>query len=226
MSAPPAPVVALIGPARAGKDTLALALGARFGYRRFAFADALKRAALATNPTVVLTPDDVTRLGPDRAPRGTLRYWEPRPVALADLVAAVGWDDAKACPAVRTLLQRLGVAMRENVGPDVWVRAALAEYQAATIDAYPEAPRAVFTDVRFSNEVEALRGIGALVVRIVRPDGPALTASAAAHVSETELAAYVADYTVTNDGTVADLNRAAADVHSRALVRAALPILY
>jgi hypothetical protein len=127
--------VALIGPAGVGKDTVARLLADRYGYTRVAFADALKDALIFADPQV-----NGKRIG--------------------DLVAARGWDGAKANPEVRRLLQAFGVAMR-RVDSSIWVRAV-----AQTVEALEG--RVVLTDVRFPNEVEYAKQLGAVLVRLDR----------------------------------------------------------
>lgn len=84
-------IVGLIGAKRAGKDSVAGVLVEQLGYRRFAFADALKAVALDAHD------------------------------GLGALVSSVGWEAAKDDGEVRTFLQKLGVAVREHVDEDVWV---------------------------------------------------------------------------------------------------------
>lgn len=133
-------LVGLIGRKRSGKDSFASVLVEEFGFRRVAFADPLKSAALDLDPII----------------RGGAR---PR---LADVVAAKGWESTKdKYPEARRTLQRLGVAIR-NIDPDFWLRAALAEIDRDTRPV-------VVTDVRFPNEAEKLAAMGAHLIRIERP---------------------------------------------------------
>lgn len=85
-------VVALIGPARVGKDSVFAALAARDDgrrYRRFAFADGVRRF--------------LERQDPSNYPPGVL------------------WDEIKRKPKVRRLLQETGMAGRA-VDPLLWIR--------------------------------------------------------------------------------------------------------
>lgn len=95
------PLVGLVGYAQAGKDTFAGFLG----YRRIAFADALKAAALVANPFIIETAD-----------------------SLAKTVDHLGWEQSKKCPTVREFLQNFGMGIREHVGEDAWVDAAFKDY--------------------------------------------------------------------------------------------------
>ncbi|MER5862215.1 hypothetical protein [Kitasatospora sp. NPDC002040] len=180
--------VALLGRARAGKDSIGARLVHQFAFIRVAFADPLRDAALDLDPIV----------GAERTAYGHL------PVRLSDVVGRYGWERAKAeHTEVRRTLQRLGEAVRTH-DPDYWLRLALARVDVAEAWNLPT----VVTDVRHTNEVEALRERGALVVRVERP-GHQLSGSAGEHVTETELSAYPADVTITNGGTLADLHQLA-----------------
>lgn len=143
------------------------------GWRRDAFADRMRTALYALNPKVV----------------GSAR--------VSDLVADFGWDRAKReCLEVRELLQRFGTeAGRSVLGENVWVDALMRNVQPGE--------RVVVTDMRFPNELAAIRGAGGLTVAILRRDyGPVN-----GHVSETALADLgLFDVVLENDGTVADLH--------------------
>ena len=81
--------------------------------------------------------------------------------ALRMSVPEKGWEWVKKdLPGGREFLQDLGVGVRDVLGADTWVRAAFAKYD-------PTLPT-VFTDVRFPNEIEAIRGRGGVIVRIER----------------------------------------------------------
>lgn len=107
------------------------------------------------------------------------------------------WDNAKTHRLhgfeVRRLLQKLGTeVVRESYGANAWVD--LVAKQIA--EEQPE--RAVITDVRFDNEAEWLRGLGAPVVRITRPGvGPVNT-----HASDRGISKHLVSVTVDNDSTL------------------------
>jgi hypothetical protein len=128
----------MVGYAQAGKDTFAGYLG----YRRLAFADVLKNVALGCDPIIEVRDQQVTRL---RA-----------------IVDHLGWEYAKSeYPEVRRFLQLLGTeGGRAHLGENVWVDAAFKDYD-------PGVPT-VFTDVRFPNEIQAIRDRGGIIVRIDR----------------------------------------------------------
>ncbi|MFJ8472155.1 hypothetical protein [Kitasatospora sp. NPDC094011] len=181
--------IALIGHARSGKDTIGARLGAKYSFVRLAIADPLRAVALDLDPIVGAQP-----LG-----MGTV------PIRLSEVVGRYGWERTKVeYSEVRRMLQRLGEAVRTH-DPEYWVRLALERVDVADQWGLP----VVVTDVRHTNELEALRSRGALVVRVVRPGVGRLAGAEGQHVTETELDQAEADVTVTNAGTLADLHQLA-----------------
>ena len=159
-----------------GKDTIASYLilhgSASYPFKRIAFADPLKDAAAAI-------------FGFDRSRLDD-----------ADYKAEVDpyWGVTR-----RTILQKLGTeCLRKGYADDVWIRAAKRRVEAAL-----EAGRSVvLPDVRFINEVEAVRSWGGVVWRVKRDAAPVH-----AHVSELELNGYAFDGVVENNGTMEELYR-------------------
>ncbi|MEU4568652.1 hypothetical protein [Micromonospora sp. NPDC023956] len=167
-----APIVGLIGRKRVGKDTVAARLVQTHGYRRHAFADKLRDAALALDPIVV--------------------GWQGITIRLSEVVRAVGWEVAKdKIPEVRRTLQNYGVAIRA-MDEDFWVRPVL-----SSIAADLTTP-AVVTDVRFPNEARAIVSAGGVLVRVVRPG----LDESDTHESETALVNYPTVYTLDNTATI------------------------
>ncbi|MEV3856074.1 hypothetical protein AB0J38_17335 [Streptomyces sp. NPDC050095] len=180
---PTYPHIALMGPARSGKDTVASLLVHGYQYTRLAFADRIKEAALTLDPSVPLPnyPRHFVRLS------GMVRIW--------------GWERAKTRqPEVRRLLQQLGQAMRA-VDEEIWRRPVMDRVAAATDWNLP----VVVSDVRHPDEADALQAAGAVLVRIDRPGADA--GPHAGHRSETALARRVPDFVLLNTGTFTDLAR-------------------
>lgn len=187
MSLPP--LVGLVGRKRAGKDSVAAALVEVHGFRRYAFADALRRAALTADPFIV----------------GPLLADEPQP--LSAIVHTLGWEglkNSKYGADSRSFLQHLGMAIRE-LDEGFWLRKVTAP---AAKDRFAGTP-VVVTDVRFTNEADAIEAAGGVLVRVERPgvdDGDS-------HVSETELATRPTRCKVVNDGTLEDLQARASALY-------------
>lgn len=92
---------------------------------------------------------------------------------------------------VREFLQRLGNAVREAIHPNFWVNALFNTYN----------DNIIIADVRYPNEVQAIKDRGGKVIRIERPG-----AGAGSHISETALDNYTGwDIVIDNVGTLKDL---------------------
>lgn len=142
------------------------------GFERIAFADPMREA--------------LYKLDPHIAGGWSLRM----------LVDVSGWDSVKReYPEVRGLLQRFGTEVgREMWGEDFWVRQGLAQAAGK--------PRVVVTDVRFENEVAAIKQAGGFMFRVVRPGyGPR-----EGHASEGDLS-HLCDRTIDNSGDLEHLRR-------------------
>jgi hypothetical protein len=161
-------LVGVTGKARSGKDTLAKFLVNNHGFKRVAFADALKEVvALIANEPVHLYHDEVHKETLSEALEQTRRW----------------------------ALQAMGVAARESLGPDVWVRRAMRQWRADGCQP------TVISDVRFDNEAEAIKQAGGIIVEMVRP-GAGLVGAAAKHVSEDGVREELIDIEVFNDGSL------------------------
>lgn len=170
-------IIGLIGFPRSGKDTVAKLLEP-YGFVRVAFADKLREALYVLNPIVETQPE-------------VSRY--------QDVLIQYGYDKAKALPEVRRLLQYLGTEVGRNIiGKNVWVDAALREAE--------KHERVVITDVRFHNEVHAVRQAGGKIVNVLRGEAECDHT----HESEQLAAQYaknpdLADFTIKNDGPLEQL---------------------
>ena len=169
-------IIGLSGYAQSGKDTIANHLVEHHGFTRIAFADPMREALYALNPTVTDIP-------------------ELQGISLQWLVDKMGWDFAKVdSPQVRTLLQRFGTEVgRKLWGENFWVDRAMAK--AAQYD------KVVVTDVRFPNEYEAIEAAGGKLWRVEKPGNGAVNR----HESETALDEFLFDRVIPNVGTIGDL---------------------
>lgn len=166
--------IGLAGYARSGKDTVADFLTITHGYTKMSFADPMRQALLTLNPRI-----DVSG----------------RILDVQQGVEAHGWDGLKQhSDDIRPLLQRLGTDVgRDLFGENVWVDLALTSI--------PDGAKAVFADVRFPNEANAVTELGGRVWRIDRPGVQA----ANGHISEHALDGYEYSSTITNAGTLPEL---------------------
>lgn len=136
-------IIGVTGLAQHGKDSTGQHLVTQYGYKRYAFADALKSMALALDPFV----DD------------GLGFYR-----LNHIVEEEGWEGAKQYPEVRRFLQVLGTeGVRDHIGEDAWVDALDRQWTADGM------PLAVVTDVRFPNEAAYIKEVGGVLLRVFRP---------------------------------------------------------
>jgi hypothetical protein len=168
-----ATILGLMGVAGAGKDAAAAAIAEGCEFRHFAFADRLKELAYQSHPGV------------------------------RKLVDRKGWEGAKRhrtlrdrllrrTPMVRRYLQDLGVAVRQVIGEDTWVRLVMEQIRPGD--------SVVISDVRFLSEIDSLRSADGVLVRVDRPG----TSAANEHISEWEWQQVTPDWAITNDGSLAD----------------------
>ena len=171
-------LIGFTGPPSSGKNTAADYLEAHHDFRQVAFADAIRQAVLTLDPWV----DTFYRL------REVVRAW--------------GWETAKRnSPEVRRLLQVFGTEVgRAMFGTAVWV-----DQVCKKIATFPPGQRAVITDVRFSNEADALWARGGFLGRIKRDASH--HRGVLDHRSETESAALVPDYHLPNHTSTEELHR-------------------
>lgn len=130
-------------------------------------------------------------------------------------------DSYQRSPATRSALQWHGTDLRRAEDRDYWARRAI---EAARSElSSPDVDLAVFTDVRFPNEVDAIKDAGGVVVRLfVSPetrdarllarDGHLPPPGASDHPSETALNEYTDfDLVLSNDGAFEDTVQAVLD---------------
>ena len=122
----------------------------------------------------------------------------------------------------RKLMQTLGTDWGRNmIHPDLWVMSTMADYisySARGSSCEFEESRWIFTDTRFPNELQAVKDRGGLTIEVRRPpvksdlvyreDGTIDLP----HISETALDDAEFDYTIINDGSIADLVEKVRDI--------------
>ena len=131
--------------------------------------------------------------GKDTAARALLeRGWQR--VGFADAIKTkayfLGWDGLKD-ERGRRLLQDLGMAMRQ-FDENFWIHKAQNSMKGGPC---------VFTDVRFQNEADFIRGEGGIIVRVVRP-----WLKVGEHESESGQLRIHSDQSIINDGSIEHLH--------------------
>lgn len=166
----PPTLIGLMGYAQVGKDTTAGVL-AESGFERIAFADALKQMLLSLDPIVTDGSEPQRRV--------------------SSVVESEGWEGAKRIPEIRRLLQRLGTeAGRQVLGDGIWVDTAFQNVR--------HGGKFVITDVRFPNEVAAVRKWGGKLWRVTRDGyGPVN-----GHASETAVDHVDPDVVISNNADI------------------------
>lgn len=162
-------LIALTGASRAGKDSTAHILVDKYGFEQVALATAIRNILLDLNL-------DINGDG--------LRYIHQE--------CGGDWDVIKAkYPESVDFMIRLGQSCRDNIGIDVWLRAAL--------DSYDPSKNVVVSDCRQPNEVEWVRSHGGLLWRVTRPGAEQIRAM------DNLLDGIEFDAVIVNDGTLDDL---------------------
>lgn len=134
-------IIGVVGRANTGKSTVAARLVARHGFTERSFAAPLKRIVAD-----LFGFDDRQLFGPSSAreePHHSWRMPSGRPLS------------------ARAACELIGNAARE-CADTVWVTRALAEI--------PDGARVVFADVRYRNEMEAIRARGGRLIRRAVPE--------------------------------------------------------
>ncbi len=189
-------LVAFSGFKTAGKDAAASVLINEYGFKKIALADPVRDLAYAIDPIVEVETDSYIDYGCcDDC--GTSTVIETKEIRLRYLIDEYGWDYCKnAYPEVRRLMQAVGTeGGRALFGENFWVDQLAAKYDFTNDD-----KRYVLTDARFLNEGRFVQNNGGTLIWIDRPglgsDG---------HASESGELREIADYIITNDGPLADL---------------------
>jgi len=200
-------IVGISGPAGAGKDTAANYLFRTHGFRKIAFALPLKRMAkIAFGFTHAQLFGDEKETPDERFP------FAGSCLRCGAICAATAFPSRLICSRCqraypshltpRLVLQTLGTDWGRRLYDDVWVDAVM-----RVIDFEVQSDW-VISDVRFTNEMAAIRARQGLCLRIKR--GPVRHD----HPSETELAALPDsefDSVIDNRGSIEELNQALDD---------------
>lgn len=197
-------ILGLAGPARAGKDTVADYLVARYGFVKFAFSDALYdevQEAFGLEDQSLLR-DAETKEAPT-ARLAIENCNDPGFVGCVHLRSFVAAGDDPLSP--RQVLQWWGTEYRRAQNPNYWVERAEAWIRGQAQGRYPEqrATRFVNPTCRFENERAWIRG-GAFSGNIwhIHRDG---VAPVNAHLSEAPLPVLPGERELWNNDTIARL---------------------
>lgn len=156
-------LVGLSGKKQSGKSTIARYLGEKHAFFEYGWADPLKQ--VIGIELMGLTVDQVYGSNKDKETVDT--FWGKSP---------------------RHLLQIIGTeCFRKQVDPDFWVKVGIKHFTTF------KDRNIVIPDCRFPNEVEAIKKLGGVVIRVVREDWTVKDE----HESETALDNYNFEHVVT-----------------------------
>ena len=175
-------IIGVVGYISSGKGTVGDILEREHGYKKFAFADALKDAvaSIFVWPRGLLEGDT----NASRAFRERIDPWWSH---------KFGYEVTP-----RLILQKFGTeACRNGIADNIWI-AALEK----RIHGYEDV---VITDCRFPNEIDFIRSAGGVIVRVRRGEDPSVEELSKMHISETAWNAFPPDYTIHNDKDIEGL---------------------
>lgn len=191
--------IGLCGFKGAGKDTAADYLVSKYGYTKISLADPLKRAcqSIFGFPAEHLWGSSSLREVPDeRYVFSGLDPVDGTPLHKVSIDTARFWQresDGEFFPQFvtpRLALQSLGTEWGRRLNSNLWVSACLNHIRQT------DNPRHAISDVRFVNELTAIRAAGGIVVRLLRGE------RTSNHPSELELESIPLDsfnYVVSNN---------------------------
>ena len=175
-------IIGVVGYIGSGKGTVGDILERDYGYKKFAFADALKDAvaSIFVWPRGLLEGDS----NASRAFRERVDPWWSN---------KLGYEVTP-----RLILQKMGSeACRDNIADNIWI-AALEK----RIQGYQDV---VISDTRFPNEIDFIRSAGGKIIRVKRGNDPSPEELSKMHISETAWNNYIPDIIIHNEGTVDEL---------------------
>jgi hypothetical protein len=175
-------IIGVVGFIGSGKGTVGDILEREHGYKKFAFADALKDAVAG----IFLWPRGLLEgdTNASRAFRERVDVWWSH---------KLGYEVTP-----RLILQKFGTeACRHGIADNIWI-AALEK----RIHGYEDV---VITDCRFPNEIDFIRSAGGILIRVKRGDDPSTEEISKMHISETAWNNYDPDFVIHNEGTKDDL---------------------
>ena len=120
----------------------------------------------------------------------------------------LGWDGKKDKYG-RTILQTVGTDIVRRKNPNFWV-----DFILTCVAPLNMWDFIIIPDTRFPNEISRVKeeGYDVMHINIIRPNNNILTFEQSNHASETSLNDVSPDYTLVNDGSIADLKQHIANI--------------
>lgn len=202
-------IIALTGYAGAGKDTVADLLVTHCGFRKLAFADAL-RAEVAEAFGIDVA--DLTHRSTKDVPMGALCLSNAPHGLVGSLLREIGPGgpgapfDLQAFLAAprspRQILQWWGTEYRRAQAPDYWTHIVSKRIRWHMLQ---HERRFVITDCRFDNEAECVRAMGGQVWQVQRVGVDGASTPEGAHSSATDGSRFNPEIILRNGGSIRDL---------------------
>lgn len=174
-------VVGLCGYSRSGKDTAAKILERKYGFKRYAFADALREKILKEDPIIENNKGDKNPLS---------RWIELSGCFYGQTI----WDWLKENTKIVPVLQNIGQSER-NEDPNYWIKIVAKKI---IDDGRPT--RVVVSDVRYQNELEWIKNnpyFNGLLFKVDRGNGPVN-----GNPIESQFTSFVPDKVIKNFGDI------------------------
>lgn len=203
-------IVGIHGKAGSGKDTAAKILCEHTPSHVVAFADPMKRWAKETfkfSDDQLWGPSESRNKPDPRYPRADGTFLTPR-----EVLQRLGTEVGRACyPAIWT---EVGLDTARKLQTETMFESSRWKYtsqngpeivQAVDFDS-PRVQPVIFTDVRFDTEIAGLTKVGAVLIKIKRPE-TSLFGAFAQHASEIELPDELFDFVVNNNDTLDHFER-------------------
>ena len=124
-------IICLTGEARSGKDTTGLFLVEKYNFKRFAFADGVKKTAAELEMPVSIKGLPDTSYG--------------------DVLDTIGYELAKPVSNIRDVTIKVGEGLRNCISADIWANMVMEEMRHHPND------NIVITDMRQQNEYDLLK---------------------------------------------------------------------
>jgi hypothetical protein len=115
----------------------------------------------------------------------------------------------------RLLLQLLGTECgRQIIHPNIWINSLFSDYKPTTNNLNSLYPNWIITDVRFKNELEAIKNKNSITIKVIRPckecglsrnHKPDCNIGISEHLSEKDLDNAKFDFVINNNRTIDDL---------------------
>jgi hypothetical protein len=198
-------IIGIAGAAGAGKDTVANYLRDEHAFTVVAFADKLKRIVMDLydfSEEQMWGPSALRNAPDHRYPKDHGTFMCPR-----DPLKTIGTEGARAAYDSTWIDYVIRVISQLRTGDYFYNRVGgLVEPDRAMGNIWCQPQGVVISDLRFKNEMKAIKDIGGALIRVKRPENPFDIGTA--HRSEAEQEAIPDsefDFVILNDGSVVDL---------------------